>query len=79
MVEHEGHEFEEIETEVILSRVLSGEESEEFRRRQGPTTQIRATGICGEWGCPMTYRGRTIKGCFADEQEDGTYKHYCVY
>jgi hypothetical protein len=35
MIEHEGREFEEIETEVILSRVLSGKEAASSASERG--------------------------------------------
>ncbi len=48
------------------------------RRIPGASDEL-AGGICGLWGCPLTYRGRTIKGCETLIQSDGRVKTTCYY
>ena len=47
--------------------------------KQKPATERPAYGMCGAWGCPLVYAGRTIKGCSATIDTDGDTKIRCYY
>ena len=47
--------------------------------KESGSSAIRATGVCGAWGCPMEHKGRTIKRCVADIDEVGNTTVTCYY
>ena len=38
-----------------------------------------AGGICGAWGCPLRYKGKTIKRCYKIITADGQVQTVCEY
>lgn len=54
--------------------------AQRLRPRGGRVPRMQpAGGICGEWGCPLYYRGRRIKGCYRMIMADGTVRTVCRY